>query len=174
MPWSWGGLHVSTYKKNNINLLRTKGTIWKWSRPRCFSLLNYSYLVSTYKSTSVRKFFFGWTYFTTSLHNENQTQPNTHHNNKQYAQTITQGTPIQMAKGQKKRSASNGGNTVDKNHKRSSAEGDDDGNEDAGTKGLPGCWRKALGLIPRPAFIRWLTLVSTRPTRPNRLEVTFT
>ncbi len=43
-----------------------------------------------------------------------------------------------MAKGQKKRSASNGGNTADKSHKRSSAEGDNDKNEDAGTNGAPG------------------------------------
>ena len=41
-------------------------------------------------------------------------------------------------KGQKKRSASNGGNTVNKSHKWSSAEGDDNKNKDAGTNGAPG------------------------------------
>ena len=43
-----------------------------------------------------------------------------------------------MAKGQKKRCASDGGNTADKSHKRSSAEGDDNKNKDAGTNGAPG------------------------------------
>ena len=43
-----------------------------------------------------------------------------------------------MAKGQKKRSASDGGNMANKSHKWLSAEGDDDENEDAGTKGAPG------------------------------------
>jgi hypothetical protein len=43
-----------------------------------------------------------------------------------------------MVKGRKKRSASNGGNTADKSHKQSSAEGNDNKNEDAGTNGAPG------------------------------------
>jgi hypothetical protein len=43
-----------------------------------------------------------------------------------------------MVKGQKNRSASDGGNMANKSHKRSSAEGDNDKNEDAGTKGAPG------------------------------------
>jgi len=37
---------------------------------------------------------------------------------------------------------------------------------------LTGCWRKTLGPIPMLVFVRCLTLVSTGPTRPNRLEVT--
>ena len=43
-----------------------------------------------------------------------------------------------MAKGQKKRSASDGSNTTDKSHTRLSVEGDDNKNEDAGTNGAPG------------------------------------
>ena len=47
-------------------------------------------------------------------------------------------TMAKGGKGQKKRSASNGGNTVNKSHKWSSAEGDDNKNKDAGTNGAPG------------------------------------
>ncbi len=47
-------------------------------------------------------------------------------------------TMAKGGKGQKKRCASDGGNTTDKSHKWSSAEGDDDKNEDAGTNGAPG------------------------------------
>ena len=101
---------------------------------------------------------------TTSLHNKNQTAKHTskqqtirlnHHPAHFHSMGVTANTPrggnqppprkkngrettAKGGKSQKKRSTSNDGNTVSKSHKRSSAEGDNNKNKDAGTNGAPG------------------------------------
>ena len=120
---------------------------------RCFSFVELFILV-----------FYVHEHVTTSLHNENQTAkhtsqqqtiPTNHHPAYSHPMAVTANTPrggdrppphekndrettAKGGKGQKKRSASNDGNTADKSHKQSSAEGDNDKNEDTGTNGAPG------------------------------------
>ena len=119
-----------------------------------FLRLNYSYSFSTYTSTSPRHFTTKTKHSQTHITTTNNTHTD-HHPWHSHPMAVTANTPCRgdrppprgntehetTAKGgkaRKKHCASDGGNTEDKSHKRSSAEGGDNKNENAGTNGAPG------------------------------------
>jgi hypothetical protein len=119
-----------------------------------FLRLNYSYLFSTYMSTPPRHFTTKTKHSHTHITTTNNMHTD-HHPGHSTPMAITDNTPrrgdqpplrgktdhettTKEGKAQKKRCASNSGNTADKSHKWSSAEDNDDKNEDAGTNGAPG------------------------------------